>query len=434
MIKINVITVLKNSNPIYTLKILLTFLLISTTFFCKAQKAYSNADNVKDFEIKKILNYTSPAASLNQIKKELTVIDFFGTWCVPCIKALPHLTELQNRFRDKVSILLVSVETEAKLIAFIEKRKPFPFAVAVDTDNGISGLFQPPSYPYTVVLDKNNTIVAITDVASLSDTLIEGLLSGKKEMVTTAKISTAKNVAPMPNNQLSKNSTVALSQQFIYAAKTGDSITGLLQQLNNLSYNNLKNDLVTDNAKKTFWINIYNGYTQMLLKKDAEQYKSRSKFYKSRQIAIAGKLFSLDDVEHGILRHSKIKWSLGYLNKLFPGKTEKELRVDTLDYRIHFALNCGAASCPPIAFYIDETINTQLDIATNNYLHSEAAYDSTKNRLELPALMSWFRRDFGGKKKMKQLLKQLDILPSQSDPSIHFKKYNWDLYLSNYKN
>lgn len=154
MIKINVITVLKNSNPIYTLKILLTFLLISTTFFCKAQKAYSNADNVKDFEIKKILNYTSPAASLNQIKKELTVIDFFGTWCVPCIKGLLHLSELKNRHSDKLTILLVSVETEAKLIAFIEKRKPFPFAVAVDTDNGISGLFQPPSYPYTVVLDK----------------------------------------------------------------------------------------------------------------------------------------------------------------------------------------------------------------------------------------------------------------------------------------
>ena len=79
---------------------------------------------------------------------------------------------------------------------------------------------------------------------------------------------------------------------------------------------------------------------------------------------------SLDDIEHGILRRSKIKWSEGYFNKLFPSKFEKENRVNKVDYRIHFALNCGARSCPPIAFYDPEKLDKQLDVATMIYLKS----------------------------------------------------------------
>ncbi|MEO7044118.1 MAG: DUF547 domain-containing protein, partial [Ferruginibacter sp.] len=188
-----------------------------------------------------------------------------------------------------------------------------------------------------------------------------------------------------------------------------------------------------DDEKKAFWINLYNGYTQVILKQDAGKYKDRGKFFKSKQIEIAGKKFSLDDIEHGILRHSKIKWSLGYLNKIFPGKTEKKLRVAELDYRIHFALNCGAKSCPPIAFYNPENLDHQLDIATKAYLMGESNYDIVKDIVYVPTLMSWFRRDFGGKKGIKKLLKKIGLISFESNPKIKFKKYDWNLFLDHYK-
>jgi hypothetical protein len=47
--------------------------------------------------------------------------------------------------------------------------------------------------------------------------------------------------------------------------------------------------------------------------------------------------------------------------------------------------------------------------------------------------MGWFRGDFGGKKKMVQLLHRLEIVPIDKNPSITFKKYNWNLFLENYK-
>lgn len=405
--------------------IIISFISLQLT----AQTPYKIGDKVNEFDFKKILNYTAPSSSLNNLKSKLTVIDFFGTWCVPCVKALPNLFRLQNEFKNSIRFFLVSNETEERLSKFISLRNPFAFPVVVDDENKFTGLFQPPSYPYTIVLDSSGTVIAVTDAASLTVPLLSKWLTNKTPVKKDTVVKIAVN---MPVNLHSSNTLVALSQQFIYAAKTGDSTANLEKDLKNLSYDALKNSLVSDEEKKAFWINIYNGYTQVLLKKNPDQYKSRNKFFKRKQIDIAGKNFSLDDIEHGILRRSKVKWSLGYFNKLFTNKTERDLRVDKLDYRIHFTLNCGAKSCPPIAFYNPENLNPQMDLATKAYLTGEAEYDKEKNKLYLPALMSWFRRDFGGKKKMKVLLKKLNLIPADSNPTIHFKKYDWNLFLNHY--
>ncbi|MGF7079113.1 DUF547 domain-containing protein [Mucilaginibacter sp. UYCu711] len=226
---------------------------------------------------------------------------------------------------------------------------------------------------------------------------------------------------------------IKISQDFLYAAKTGDTTSGYIDTLSKANEGVLANELNTDHKRLAFWLNIYNGFTQVILKKDPDQYKTRNSFFSSRQIDIAGQQLSLDDIEHGILRHSKIKWSEGYLEKLFPSAFEKKFRVEKLDYRIHFALNCGAKSCPPIAFYEPASIDKQLTVAVKTYLKGECEYDVAKNVVDVPALMGWFRHDFGGKENMLKILKQNKIIPQDSKPTIHFKKYDWSLYLSNYK-
>jgi hypothetical protein len=226
---------------------------------------------------------------------------------------------------------------------------------------------------------------------------------------------------------------IKLSEDFLYAAKTGDTTARFIDTLKNTNEHLLAAELNTDHKRLAFWLNIYNGFTQVILKKDPNQYKTRGAFFSSRQIIIAGKRLSLDDIEHGILRHSTIKWSEGYLSALLPSSFERKFRVEKLDYRIHFALNCGAKSCPPIAFYEPNMIDQQLTLAAKVYLKGECTYDATKNTVEVPALMGWFRHDFGGKSNILTILKQNKIIPQDSDPTIIFKKYDWSLYLNNYK-
>ena len=226
---------------------------------------------------------------------------------------------------------------------------------------------------------------------------------------------------------------IQLSQDFLYSVKTGNNTKGYLNTLKNANVDELAGELNTDHKRLAFWLNIYNGFTQILLKKNPDQYKSRSSFFSSKQIQIAGQELSLDLIEHGILRRSKIKWSGGYLGKLFPSGFEEKFRVDKLDYRIHFALNCGAKSCPLIAFYEPGQIDKQLNIALKIYLEGEVDFDKLSNVVSVPAIMGWFLNDFGGEKGILEILKANGIIPTESHPAILFKKYDWTLFLNNYK-
>jgi len=415
------------------------FLLLITVCHldCAAQEPYKQADLVSDIPVTQILNYPSSPASLKKMQGNITIIDFFGTWCAPCIKALPDLKGYQEKFKDDLKVILVSTETKEKLSKFINSRQPFAFPMIVDADNIFTNAFKPPSYPYSIVLDKNLKILLITNAADLTETMLVKFIADNKNITET------KNTAPeiksetkteiKPMYTISNNALVKLSQDFMYAAKTNEATADYINRLKELKYEALLTGLKNDDDKKAFWINLYNAYTNASLHKDPEQYKSRNSFFKKKNIVVAGKTFSLDKIEHGLLRKSSIKWSLGYLSKLFPGKLEKDLRVDKLDNRIHFALNCGAKSCPPIAFYSAEKINEQLDIAAAAYLNAEVEYNAETNILKLPAILSWFRRDFGGKKKMIDLLKGKQILRADVNPIFKFKKYDWTLYLDNYK-
>ena len=227
---------------------------------------------------------------------------------------------------------------------------------------------------------------------------------------------------------------VQISQRLLLAAKTKEPTDSLVSVLEKISEIELEKQLITEDQRKAFWINIYNAYTQVILARDPDKYLKRGLFFGGKQIVIAGKALSLDDIEHGLLRHSKVKWSLGYFNKLFPSAFEKKNRVKKVDYRIHFSLNCGAKSCPPVAFYKPEQLDKQLEVATSVYLKGETEFMEKDQKVLLPAMMGWFRHDFGGKKKMKLLLKIIGIIPENSNPSIQFKKYDWNLFLENYKN
>lgn len=245
--------------------------------------------------------------------------------------------------------------------------------------------------------------------------------------VTTINATAAPGIRKMPVN------FIQLSQNFLYAARTDENVKTYLDTLASAEEIQLSEQLENDNKKLAFWLNIYNGFTQVLLKDSPEKYTSRGAFFSDKQIRIANQQLSLDMIEHGLMRRSKIKWGLGYLNKIFPSKFEKIFRVDKLDSRIHFALNCGAKSCPPIAFYEPENIDSQLELAMQTYLAGEIELDTINNVVKLPAIMGWFRGDFGSKKEMLKLLKKNNLIKAEISPKIEFKEYDWTLFLNNYK-
>lgn len=220
-----------------------------------------------------------------------------------------------------------------------------------------------------------------------------------------------------------------LSEQLLLAVKMEESYQDKIASLGELSLADLQTQLQNDDLKKSFWINIYNAFYQILRKDHGLE---KPEIFKDKTIKIADSEFSLDDIEHGILRKGKHKLSKGYLNNPFASKRLSELEVESLDYRIHFALNCGAKSCPPIAFYNAERIDDQLKMATLSFLESETGVDEENQSLTVTKLFSWFSADFGGKDGVRQILGEI-FSKDFSDYKVQFSEYSWEEDLDNYQ-
>jgi hypothetical protein len=139
-----------------------------------------------------------------------------------------------------------------------------------------------------------------------------------------------------------------LSIRLLKRVRREESVEDLEATLAGYDPGTLAGALDTDARRKAFWCNVYNAYAQVLVAERRDLYeRSRRRFFGLAAIEVAGWELSLDRIEHRLLRRSQFAWSLGYLTNPFPGEFERSLRVDAVDPRIHFALNCGATSCPP---------------------------------------------------------------------------------------
>ncbi|MFT4533237.1 MAG: hypothetical protein ACJA1A_001718 [Saprospiraceae bacterium] len=225
---------------------------------------------------------------------------------------------------------------------------------------------------------------------------------------------------------------VDLSVNLIDDQKMDKDVTSIIETLRNSTADGLNAQLTDDKKKLAFWVNIYNGYIQYILSKNPELYEDRRNFFSMERIDIAGKTLSFASIEHGIIRHSQFQFFMGYLTNPFPSSFEKMLRVEERDWRIHFALNCGAKSCPPVATYHPETLDYEFDYMTKEYLKEQTVYGSGEKLANTVTLFSWFRGDFGGPDGIRDILVDYDVV-SERPKRVKLTSYDWTLDLGNYR-
>ena len=238
-----------------------------------------------------------------------------------------------------------------------------------------------------------------------------------------------RNTAQNSNSNISDFN--ALSVQFLKDVKAGKDTKNFQEQLANTTLKALEEGLETDEQKLAFWVNIYNAYIQVFLSKSPELYDDRQAFFNDERILIAGEKRSFSKLEHGIIRKSQWSLGLGNVRKWFPNKFERRLRVNKRDYRVHFALNCGAKDCPPVAIYEANRLNEQFDQGAANYLKKTTAYNEKNKTVAVTSLFSWFRGDFGGKSGTTKILKEQGLITNK-DVDLEFKNYDWTLDLDNW--
>lgn len=219
------------------------------------------------------------------------------------------------------------------------------------------------------------------------------------------------------------NDPLEFSENLFLAIRTEQDYGAYIDTIQRMDLDHLEKDLNTPKKKLAFWMNTYNSLVQIKAIKNPSSFKNRDSFFKKADNKFGGKLISLDDIENGILRRKSVDNSKEFVAKF---------RVEKLDYRIHFTLNCGATSCPPIAYYDYEKLESQLQLAEDFFVTSNSTYDNSSNTLNTSEIFKWFEGDFGGKQGVLNLMKKHKVIPASSVPKITYEKYNWNLDLDNY--
>ncbi len=144
------------------------------------------------------------------------------------------------------------------------------------------------------------------------------------------------------------------------------------------------------NEARAFWMNLYNAQTLHAMQQAQikDTVLESLGFYARFAYLVNGLVFSLNDIEHGVLRENRAG-----LGRMPFAKTDPRAAYTLpLEPRIHFALNCGALSCPPIRVYVGSQLEAQLELATASYLQDCRLEN---NVVWLPRLLSYYPHDFG---------------------------------------
>jgi hypothetical protein len=117
-------------------------------------------------------------------------------------------------------------------------------------------------------------------------------------------------------------------------------------------------------------------------------------FFERPRVAVGGLVYSLDDVQHGLLRGNLPKHG-----RLRPPMRRDDPRLSHMplafDERIHFALFSAARSSPALAVFEAGALERQLDAAAGAYVRRSVRVEQDGAVLVLPRQFRWYPADFG---------------------------------------
>jgi hypothetical protein len=153
---------------------------------------------------------------------------------------------------------------------------------------------------------------------------------------------------------------------------------------------------VSSHAEKlAFWLNAYNEIVagELAARPRRGRLLRHRRMFRTIGREVDGLRFTPDVIEHGLLRGNR-RPPYGLRPLLRPGDARLAHAPAQVDPRVHFALNCGARSCPPIRRYDADQVSEQLEEATRAYLQAETGVDRAAGVVRLPYLMRLYRADF----------------------------------------
>jgi len=96
------------------------------------------------------------AVTLSQLKGQVVVLNFWATWCAPCVEEVPSLVQMQQRMKAKgVTVLAVSVDVDDSNYRRFVKDHSVNLLTVRDADQKSNALYGTFKFPETYIIDRN---------------------------------------------------------------------------------------------------------------------------------------------------------------------------------------------------------------------------------------------------------------------------------------
>lgn len=120
------------------------------------------------------------AGNWDSLKGKVVVLEFWATWCGPCVAAISHLNELADQLKDKPIQFISITDEDSETVESFLKNRPIKAWIGLDTNGSMFKAYGVQGLPHTVVVDENGRIAAISYPTALNEQNLNDLLSGKK--------------------------------------------------------------------------------------------------------------------------------------------------------------------------------------------------------------------------------------------------------------
>jgi thiol-disulfide isomerase/thioredoxin len=156
-------------------------------------KAYPQAlnigDRLPDVKVEHVIHHSTSEINLADYKGQMIILDFWATWCSPCISLLPKTDSLQRVFEGQVKFLPVTYESREKVEKLLTRSSKLKNVniLIVTSDNILRGFFPHKELPHYVWIDRDGIVMAITGHDEVNADNIRKILSSSPPALTEKK-------------------------------------------------------------------------------------------------------------------------------------------------------------------------------------------------------------------------------------------------------
>ena len=115
---------------------------------------------------------TGKVMNLSDLRDKPVYLNFWATWCPPCVRELPHIQAKYEQYKDKIHFLAISLDGEQAAPAEFIPAKGYTFPVGYGNEREISRTYNVEAIPMSLMIDTNGVVKAKI-VGSMDETDLE---------------------------------------------------------------------------------------------------------------------------------------------------------------------------------------------------------------------------------------------------------------------